>query len=119
MNEGYSNYLKIRIIKTIYLIEFLLFNKLIRYLKDNEISVPLIEDDKSGKKKYKILKVSNRFDEHTADFSLDYIKIKELALKKKKLNAVQKWMKDKIKSTYISINEEYRSCNSNFNRQKK
>ena len=95
-----------------------LYNQ-IRYLKDNEISVPLIEDDKSGKKKYKILKVSNRFDEHTADFSVDYIKIKELALKKKKLNAVQKWMKDKIKSTYISINEEYRSCNSNFNMQKK
>jgi len=99
-------------------IDPVLYNQ-IRYLKDNEISVPLIEDDKSGKKKYKILKVSNRFDEHTADFSLDYIKIKELALKKKKLNAVQKWMKDKIKSTYISINEEYRSCNSNFNRQKK
>ncbi len=99
-------------------IDPVLYNQ-IRYLKDNEISVPLIEDDKSGKKKYKILKVSNRFDEHTADFSVDYIKIKELALKKKKLNAVQKWMKDKIKSTYISINEEYRSCNSNFNTQKK
>jgi len=99
-------------------IDPVLYNQ-IRYLKDNEISVPLIEDDKSGKKKYKILKVSNRFDEHTADFSVDYIKIKELALKKKKLNAVQKWMKDKIKSTYISINEEYRSCNSNFNMQKK
>ena len=97
-------------------IDPVLYNQ-IRYLKDNEISVPLIEDDKSGKKKYKILKVSNRFDEHTADFSVDYIKIKELALKKKKLNAVQKWMKDKIKSTYISINEEYRSCNSNFNMQ--
>ncbi len=95
-------------------IDPVLYNQ-IRYLKDNEISVPLIEDDKSGMKKYKILKVSNRFDEHTADFSIDYIKIKELALKKKKLDAVQDWMRDKIKSTYISISAEYRSCNSQYN----
>ena len=54
-------------------------------------------------------------DEHTADFSIDYIKIKELALKKKKLDAVQDWMRDKIKSTYISISAEYRSCNSQYN----
>ena len=87
----------------------------IRYLNDNEISVPLVAEDKSGAKKYKLLKVSNRYDEHTADFSLDYIRIKELALKKKKLDAVQKWMKDKIESTYININKEYQSCDSKFN----
>ena len=61
-------------------------------------------------KKYKILKVSNRYEEHKADFYKDYIKIKELALKKKKLNLVQKWMKEKIKSTYINIISEYRYC---------
>lgn len=87
----------------------------IRYLNDNEISVPLVAEDKSGAKKYKLLKVSNRYDEHTADFSLDYIRIKDLALKKKKLDAVQKWMKDKIESTYININKEYQSCDSKFN----
>ncbi len=95
-----------------------LYNQ-IRYLNDNEISVPLIEEDKSGLKKYKILKVSNRYDEHTADFSLDYIKIKELALKKKKLDAVQKWMREKIESTYINVNKVYRSCNSKYNWLKK
>jgi peptidyl-prolyl cis-trans isomerase SurA len=99
-------------------IDPVLYNQ-IKYLKDNEISVPLIEEDKSGIKKYKILKVSNRFDEHTADFSMDYIKIKELALKKKKLDAIQEWMKDKIKSTYININQDYRSCDSKYNWLKK
>jgi len=99
-------------------IDPVLYNQ-IRYLNDNEVSVPLIEEAKSGIKKYKILKVSNRYDEHTADFSLDYIKIKELALKKKKLDAVQKWMRDKIESTYININKAYRSCNSKYNWLKK
>ena len=56
----------------------LLYNQ-VRELKDNEISAPLIdEEDRSGLKKYKILKVSNRYDEHKADYSKDYIKIKEL-----------------------------------------
>ena len=95
-------------------IDPVLYNQ-IRYLNDNEISVPLVSEDKSGAKKYKILKVSNRYDEHTADFSLDYIRIKELALKKKKLDEVQKWMNEKIESTYININKEYQSCDSRFN----
>mgnify|MGYP006154534775 CR=1 FL=1 len=99
-------------------IDPVLYNQ-IRYLKDNEISVPLVEEDKSGIKKYKILKVTNRFDEHAADYSSDYIKIKELALKKKKLDAVEKWMKDKIISTYVNINQDYRSCSSRYNWLKK
>ncbi len=95
-------------------IDPVLYNQ-IRYLKDNEISVPLIDEDRSGQKKYKILKVSNRFDEHTADYSKDFIKIKELALKRKKLNTVKKWMIEKINSTFINLNESYRSCDLNYN----
>lgn len=95
-------------------IDPVLYNQ-IRYLKDNQISVPLIDEDRSGRKKYKILKVSNRFDEHVADYSKDYIKIKELALKRKKLNAVKKWMVEKIKSTFININESYSSCSLSYN----
>ena len=64
----------------------------IRNLEDNEISAPLMEEDRSGLKKYKILKVSNRFDEHKADYSTDYVKIKALALKEKQLNAIKEWM---------------------------
>jgi peptidyl-prolyl cis-trans isomerase SurA len=84
----------------------LLYNQ-IRDLKDDEISVPLLDEDRSGLKKYKILKVTNRYDEHTADYSMDYIKIKELALKEKKLNAIKKWMKEKIELTYISLNNDF------------
>ena len=38
----------------------------IRNLDDGEVSQPLIEEERSGLKKYKILKVSNRYDEHVA-----------------------------------------------------
>ena len=50
----------------------------IRYLEADEISNPLIDEDQSGNKKYKILKINKRFEEHTADFIKDYLKIKSL-----------------------------------------
>ena len=94
-----------------------LYNQ-IRDLNDDEISVPLLDEDRSGLKKYKILKVTNRYDEHVADYSKDYIKIKELALKEKKLKAIKKWMKDKIESTFVSLNKDYYSCQFSNNWRK-
>ncbi len=86
-----------------------LYNQ-IRNLKDGEISYPILDEDRSGLKKYKILLISNRFDEHKADYSLDYSKIKELALKEKQINIIQNWMEEKIEETYININKDSRKC---------
>ena len=86
-----------------------LYNQ-IRNLKDGEISYPILDEDRSGLKKYKILLISNRFDEHKADYSLDYSKIKELALKEKQINIIQTWMDEKIEETYININKDSRRC---------
>jgi peptidyl-prolyl cis-trans isomerase SurA len=78
-------------------------------LKDNEISMPFLED-KEGKKYYKIMIVTNRIDSHTADYAKDYIKIKDLALKEKQIKAIAKWFDTKIKDTYIKIVDEYKDC---------
>jgi len=78
-------------------------------LKDNEITMPFIEDVQ-GKKDYKIMIVTNRIDEHTADYAKDYIKIKDLALKEKQIKAIGKWFDSKIKDTYIKIIDEYKDC---------
>ena len=88
----------------------LLYNQ-VRELKDNEISAPFLEEDRSGLKKYKILKVTNRYDEHKANYSKDYTKIKELALKEKQVFKIKEWMDEKIESTYININSDYKNCN--------
>lgn len=88
-------------------------------LKDNEISYPMADEDRSGGKFYKILTVTNRYDEHVADYSKDYGRLKELALKEKQLKAVAKWSTEKIKETYIKINGEYRDCTYTNNWLKK
>ena len=83
----------------------------IQRLKDNEVSSPLLEKDNAGSDSYKIIKVTNRYDEHVADYSKDFIKIKELALKEKQLKTIQLWMNEKIIETYISVNQDSRECN--------
>ncbi|MBA4317788.1 MAG: peptidylprolyl isomerase [Flavobacterium sp.] len=88
-------------------------------LKDNEISLPLLDEDQSGKKKYKIITVTNRIEEHTADYAKDYTKIKDLALKEKQFKAIGKWFDDKIQGTYIKIIGEYRDCTFTNNWLKK
>lgn len=79
-------------------------------LKEGEVSLPLIDEDQSGKKKYKLVTVTNRIEEHTADYAKDYIKIKDLALKEKQIRTIGKWFDEKIKETYIKIIGEYRDC---------
>ena len=88
-------------------------------LKESEVSVPLSEEDQTGKKKFKLLTVTNRINEHTADYAKDYIKIKGIALIEKQIKEVGKWFNEKIKETHIKINGEYRDCKFTNNWLKK
>ncbi len=88
-----------------------LYNQ-VRDLKDGEISRPVREDDqRGGAPKFKIMKISNRYDEHVADFAKDYMKIQELALREKQFKAIKEWMDDHIEDTYIHVDPENRGCN--------
>jgi peptidyl-prolyl cis-trans isomerase SurA len=88
-------------------------------LKTNEISIPILDEDRQGKKKYKLITVTNKIEDHTADYAKDYIKIKDLALKEKQIKAIGKWFDAKIKETYIKILAEYRDCKFTNNWLKK
>ena len=80
-------------------------------LKVNEISRVILDEIPGEGKFYKILTINQKTEEHAADFSKDYIKIKEIALKDKQISAIAKWTEEKIDETYIKINGEYRNCN--------
>ncbi len=95
-----------------------LYNQ-VKNLDEGEISLPLLETDRSGLKKYKIIMVSKRFEEHVANFSKDFTKIKDLALKDKQLKTVKKWLELKIDETFVNVNKSFRSCSfsNNWNKQ--
>ena len=88
-------------------------------LKDDAISQPVLDTDENGKKSFKLLTVTNRINEHIADYATDYLKIKELALKERQINTIGKWFDEKIKETYIKILGEYRDCTYTNNWVKK
>lgn len=91
----------------------------IQDLKEDEISLVITERDRTGSVKFKIMKVSDRVDEHVADFSRDYLKIKDLALIEKRFEAIEKWQDKKILETYIKVNGEHRDCEFSSNWLKK
>ncbi|WP_299682647.1 peptidylprolyl isomerase [uncultured Dokdonia sp.] len=79
-------------------------------LKDGEVSLVFNDPDRTGKSQYKIVTVNSRLEEHKADYSKDYIKIKELALREKQIKAISEWQKEKIEETYIKVNGDNRDC---------
>ncbi len=79
-------------------------------IKKGEITKVYTDADRSGKSIFKILTVTGRHDEHTADYVKDYEKVHELAIKEKQLRAIEEWQAAKIKETYIKVNEDYHNC---------
>ncbi len=82
----------------------------IEKLKDGDVSIVLRDEDRLNPVKFKILTVTDRIDEHEANFATDYIKIQALALQNKKLKEIEKWQNTKIDDTYIKIANEYKDC---------
>jgi peptidyl-prolyl cis-trans isomerase SurA len=88
-------------------------------LEEGIVSDPILEYDRTGKAFYKILLISDKKEEHIAEYGKDFLKIKELAKKEKQIKTVADWQTEKIKDTYIKITGEYRDCEFTNNWLKK
>jgi len=84
-------------------------------LKKDEITIPFYEETREGEKMYKIIKVKERTDAHQADYAKDYVKIQQLALKKKEQETLEKWYISRIKDTYIKLSDNQKSCDFKYN----
>ncbi len=86
-----------------------LYNQ-VKELKQGDISKIFLDQERQGTKFFKIIKVNKKTEEHKADFSTDYIKIKELALSDKQFTAVRTWREENIEKNYIKVNNDYKDC---------
>lgn len=82
----------------------------IKDLKISEISEPVESVDRKRKTIYKIITVITRTDPHVANINTDYQYLQNLALSEKKVTAVDKWIDNKQKDTYIRIDDSYKNC---------
>jgi len=79
-------------------------------LEVGEISAPVQFQTQEGKDAYRILYVKDRTEPHKANLKQDYDKIQEWALEKKKQDELLKWVNEKVKNTYVKVNENYQNC---------
>jgi peptidyl-prolyl cis-trans isomerase SurA len=79
-------------------------------LNVGEMTNPMPTMTEDGKQAFRIVMVRNRVDAHPATLDGDYDFIQQLALNQKKMKSVQNWINTRLATTYVFINEEFRSC---------
>lgn len=78
-------------------------------LNKSDITDPF-EEELNRRKAVSIIQVNDIIDAHQLDITRDYERIKDLALNKKKNEIVEKWVKERIPTTFISIDKKYNDC---------
>ncbi len=76
-----------------------------------EISKPFVMyDGKTGKEVCAIVKLKNRVEGHKATPTEDFQTIKDLMVAKVKQEKLEAWIREKQKTTYVRINENWCDC---------
>ena len=85
------------------------------YIVINKLSVGEISDsyeslDNKGNIIFKVIKLKSRSNPHVANLKEDYNLFKRVAAANKENEIFIKWISDKIKTTYIKIDDKFRNC---------
>ena len=87
----------------------------IRYIVEKmnigDLSSPSLTKSSDGSQAaYRIIRLNNRVESHNANITDDFDKLKEYALVNKKQSVIDKWILDKIPSTYIELSDDLSIC---------
>jgi peptidyl-prolyl cis-trans isomerase SurA len=88
--------------------------KVVDTMKVGQISAPFTMINDRGKTVSVIAKLKNRTEGHKAIISEDFQVLKDVVLNKRREQALHEWVVNKIKSTYVRINDEYRDCDFEY-----
>ena len=83
-------------------------------LKVGEISQPFQMVNERGKKVCAIIKLKSRTESHRATITEDFQVMKGIVLEKRRNEALHDWVVNKIKNTYVRMNERYRHCDFEY-----
>jgi peptidyl-prolyl cis-trans isomerase SurA len=84
--------------------------KAVDVLQVGEISAPFQMINQRGKTVCAIVKLKNRTEGHKATITEDFQVMKNLVLEKRRQERLHEWVVNRIKSTYVRVNERYRDC---------
>ena len=85
--------------------------KAVGQLQPGEISQPFImRDPKRDREIVAMVRLTNRIDAHAANLADDFQTIKDMYEEPQKQAIVDKWLANKIKETYVRVEDGWRGC---------
>ncbi len=88
--------------------------KVVDGLNVGEISDPFTMLDDNGKEVCAIVKLKTKIEGHKATISEDYQRLKDLVTAKMGEEKLKEWIKEKLKTTYVRIDPEWRNCDFKY-----
>lgn len=83
-------------------------------MKVGEISAPFKMVDHRGKTVAAIIKLINRIDGHRAKITEDFQAMQEVVMQKESEKKLHDWVVNKIKNTYVRMNDRYKGCDFEY-----
>ena len=89
--------------------------RVVGQMEPGQVSEPFIMRDPTRDREIvAIVKLTNRIDAHRANLSDDYQQIKDMYENTAKEKMVQDWLKNKIRDTYVRIEDGWRGCDFQY-----
>lgn len=79
-------------------------------LQPGEISEPFIMRSKTDREIVAMVRLTNRIDAHRANLAEDFQTIKNMYENSRKQAIIDEWLENKIKETYVRIEDGWRGC---------
>ena len=83
-------------------------------MKVGDISHAFTMINSRGKVVCAIVKLTNRIEAHKATIAEDYQVLREVVLNKRREEVIHNWVVDKIKHTYVQMDNRYKNCNFEY-----
>ena len=79
-------------------------------LQVGEISKPFEMINSKGKTVCAIVKLKSRIESHRATITEDFQTLKDVVLDKRRDEVINEWVAQKLKNTYVRMNDRYKDC---------
>ena len=79
-------------------------------ISPGEVTEPIPYRAPDGTRRFRLVQLQSRSKPHKADLKQDYNKIQAAALEQKKGDYLEKWVLEKLRSTYMTIGDPFDTC---------
>lgn len=83
-------------------------------MKVGQVSAPFYMKTDGGKEVVATVKLRSKTEGHIANISDDYQSLKEIVEGRKREEILKKWVQDKIRKTYVYIEDDWKNCDFQY-----